>query len=252
MDDVLPDLARLVRKLREYGCQTIVLTADHGYLFGDELESDMKIDPPGGQTVDLKRRVWVGRGGSDEPAFLRTSLAQFGLSNTLEMAVPWGFGVFKAQGGARAYFHGGMSPQELAVPVLVLTPVTTSRVMPLANIAWSLQTGSKKLSTRFFSVQIAGRSTGLFELEPPRVRIEIRSKGEVISEPVSATYGLIGATNEVELKVQEGDRQSIEPNTVTLMISGTPAKTVTVHLLDATTGRELERVEKIEVALLAF
>jgi hypothetical protein len=252
MDDVLPDLARLVRKLREYGCQTIVLTADHGYLFGDELESDMKIDPPGGQTVDLKRRVWVGRGGSDEPAFLRTSLAQFGLSNTLEMAVPWGFGVFKAQGGARAYFHGGMSPQELAVPVLVLTPVTTSRVMPLANIAWSLQTGSKKLSTRFFSVQIAGRSTGLFELEPPRVRIEIRSKGEVISEPVSATYGLIGATNEVELKVQEGDRQSIEPNTVTLMISRTPAKTVTVHLLDATTGRELERVEKIEVALLAF
>jgi hypothetical protein len=252
MDDVLADLARLVRKLREYGCKTIVIAADHGYLFGDELDSSMKIDPPGGQTIDLHRRVWIGRGGSASEAYLRTSLASFGLSDNLDIAVPWGLGAFKVAGGARAYFHGGMSPQELAVPVLVLQPATTGRVTPLHAIEWRLSTGTKKIATRFFSVQIAARSNSLFEFDPPRVRMEVRSKGESIAEPISATYGLIGGTQEIELRTQTDEPQSIEPNTVTMMISGVAGKTATVHLLDATTGRELARIDKVEVNLLAL
>jgi hypothetical protein len=252
MDDVLADLARLVRKLREYGCKTIVVAADHGYLFGDELDSSMKIDPPGGQTIDLHRRVWIGRGGSASDAYLRTSLASFGLSDNLDIAVSWGLGAFKVAGGARAYFHGGMSPQELAVPVLVLQPATTGRVTPLNAIEWRLSTGTKKIATRFFSVQIAARSNSLFEFDPPRVRIEVRSKGESIAEPISATYGLIGGTQEIELRTQTDEPQSIEPNTVTMMVSGAAGKTATVHLLDATTGRELARIDKVEVNLLAL
>lgn len=249
MDDALSDLARLVRKLREYGCRTIVLTADHGYLFGDEIESDMKIDAPGGQSAALKRRVWVGRGGESSPSFLRAPLAQLGLSDSLEIAVPWGFGVFKAS-GARAYFHGGAAPQELAIPVLTLTPLQASRVTPITSLTWSLIPGSKKLSTRFFSVQITGQSSGLFELEPPRVRVELRSRGDVVSQPIGATYGLSEATGEIELRTAAEQVQSIEPNTVTLMVTGASGKTVTLHLLDATSGRELAKLERIEVAIL--
>jgi hypothetical protein len=252
MDDVLADLARLVRKLREHGCKTIIIAADHGYLFGAELDSSMKIDPPGGQTIDLHRRVWVGRGGSASDAYMRIGLSAFGLNDDLDIAVPWGLGAFKVAGGARAYFHGGMSPQEFAVPVLVLQPATTGRVTPLSAIEWRLTTGTKKIATRFFSIQIAAHSNSLFEFDPPRVRVEVRSKGASIADPVSATYGLVGGTQEIELRTQTDEPQNIEPNTVTMMISGAPGKTATVHLLDATTGRELARIEKIEVALLAL
>jgi len=252
MDDMLSELARLVRKLREYGCKTIIITADHGYLFGDEIESDMKIDAPGGQTIDLHRRVWIGRGGAASDAVARTRLASFGLSDDLDIAVPWGFGVFKVAGGARAYFHGGMSPQELAIPVLVLQPTATGRLTPLSAIEWKLTTGTKKIANRFFSIQIAAHSTGLFEFDPPRVRIEVRSKGESVAEPVSATYGLIEGTQEIELRTQESDRQNAEPNTVTLMINGVPGKTASVHLFDAVTGKELDKIDRIEVALLAY
>lgn len=249
MDDALADLARLVRKLRDYNCQTIVLTADHGYLFGDEVESDMKIDAPGGQAVTLKRRVWVGRGAENSPSFLRAPLSQLGLSDSLEIAVPWGFGVFKAS-GARAYFHGGAAPQELAIPVLTLTPLQSSRLTPLSNISWSLTTGSKKLSTRFFSVQIGGQSNGLFELDPPRVRVELRSRGTILSQAIGATYGLSEATGEIELRTDSDNPQRIEPNTITLMVNGSPGKTISLHLLDAMSGRELERLDRIEAAIL--
>jgi hypothetical protein len=252
MDDVLADLARLVRKLRELGCKTIIIAADHGYLFGDVLENSMKLDPPGGRTVDLHRRVWVGQGGAASDAVMRANLASFGLRTDLDIAVPWGFAVFRTPGGARAYFHGGLAPQELAVPVLVLQPTSVGRMTPLSAIEWQLTTGTPKIATRFFSVTIDARSTSLFEFDPPRVRIEVRSKGVVVAEPVSATYGLIDGTHEIALRTQTEQPQQLEPNTVTLMITGAAGKTASVHLLDAATGRELRKIDRIDVTLLAF
>ena len=81
MDGVLHDLRRGVRVLGELGITSIILAADHGHLFADEIGEDMKIDAPGGDTADLHRRVWVGVGGTAEPSYLRTSLASFGVDS---------------------------------------------------------------------------------------------------------------------------------------------------------------------------
>ena len=82
----------------------------------------MKIDAPGGKTADLHRRVWVGVGGTSEPSYLRTPLTSLGIESDLDIATPWTFAVLQGRrAAARAYFHGGLSPQELIVPVVVLT-----------------------------------------------------------------------------------------------------------------------------------
>ena len=118
MDGVLNDLRRGIRVLRDLGVKHIILAADHGHLFGEEVGEDMKIEAPGGDTADLHRRVWVGVGGTSDASYLRTSLASLGHGKRLDIATPWTFACFKAKGGARAYFHGGLSPQELIVPVV--------------------------------------------------------------------------------------------------------------------------------------
>jgi hypothetical protein len=121
---------------------------------------------------------------------------------------------------------------------------------PPTGIEWTLTAGTPKLTTRFFSVQIAGRSTGLFTLAPPKVRVEIRVKGRCISVPVSASYGFEDATGEVHLKVMATDARMIEPNTVTVMLmEEIVEKTVGVSLLDATSGVETARLDKIAVAI---
>jgi hypothetical protein len=255
MDGILLEVAKLVNKLRDYGCRRIIITADHGYLFGDELDTDMKLDPPGGHTADLHRRVWVGQGGTNEPGFLRAPLKQFGLSDNLEIAVPWGFGAFTTPGGARAYFHGGMAPQELVVPVAVLTPVGVdfSGTSPDNQFAWTIRPGSKKISTRFFSVQIEGQVTGLFAAEPPRVRVEVRDKSRVLGVPISAFYGFTEATRDIEMRLKDDDRQQIEPNSVTLTFTEENLpKTVSIVLLDAATGRTLKLIDNLEVASFAI
>jgi len=229
--------------------KTIICTADHGYLFADELSSDMKIQPPGGYTADLHRRVWVGQGGEVGGAYLRTSLEKFGLNSDLDIAVPWNFAGFKVKGGADAYFHGGMSPQELILPLITLVPRKSS-ASGRSEITWTLYPGSQKITTRLFSVQIIGKATGLFELIAPKVRIEVRLGQTNIALPASASYGFEEATGDIQLKLSENEPQTIEPNKVTLLISETsPKATVSLHLLDSMSGIELARIDTITMSI---
>lgn len=251
IDGVLSHLRRGVRVLADHGIKTIVLVADHGHLFADEIGEDMKIEAPGGKVEDLHRRVWVGVGGNSEPSYLRTSLASLGVESEYDLATPWTFAVFKSKGGGRAYFHGGLSPQELIVPVVVMHSAANSSV-PSTGIQWTLTPSTAKLSTRFFSVQIAGNQSeaGLFGFEPPKVRIELRVNKKCVSVPVSASYGYEDATGEVKLKVSESDNKRIEPNTVTVMLSEEiDQKMVGVYLLDAITGAELAAPVMVEVVI---
>jgi hypothetical protein len=183
---------------------------------------------------------------------MRTSLRSLGVESDFDIATPWNFAVFKVAGGNLIYFHGGLSPQELIIPVLTLTPKARRMTGTPTGISWKLLPGAKKLTTRFFSVQITGVGTGLFEMEPPKVRVELRSKGKVVSSPVSASYGFEEATGDVTLKIVDNDNKKIEPNTVTVMVTldeGSPPITVSLVLLDATTGTQLATIEKIETAI---
>jgi hypothetical protein len=249
IDGVLSHLRRGVRVLADHGIKTIVLVADHGHLFAEEIGEDMKIEAPGGKVEDLHRRVWVGIGGNSEPSYLRTSLTSLGVESEFDIATPWTFAVFKSKGGGRAYFHGGMSPQELIVPLVVMHSVTKAAA-PSAGIQWTLKPGAAKLTTRFFSVQINGEQSSLFGIEPPTVRIELRANKKCVSLPVSASYGFENATGEVKLKAAENDNKRIEPNTVTVMVpEEISQKTVGVYLLDATTGAELTPPITVDVAI---
>ena len=116
MDDVLEKLRRGIRRLASMGVRHIVVAADHGHLFVEELDDAMKIDPPGGQTVDLHPRVWIGRGGTAAPGYMRVPASQLGLAGDLELAFPLGLACFRTRGSRRGYCHGGISLQELVHP----------------------------------------------------------------------------------------------------------------------------------------
>ena len=110
----------------------------------------------------------------------------------------------------------------------------------------------EEMEARFARRALAGETLGLslFTLAPPKVRVEMRAKGRCLSLPVSASYGFEDATGEVHLKVMATDARMIEPNTVTVVLmEEIVEKTVGVSLLDATSGVELARLDKIAVAI---
>ncbi|MBC7250399.1 MAG: PglZ domain-containing protein [Anaerolineae bacterium] len=250
LDDVLNQLRRGIKTLFGVGVQTVIISADHGYLFGEELSAGQKIDSPGGRTAALKRRVWVGQGGADLPGVLHKPLSAFGIGGDLEIATPQNLSCFKVKGGGTEYFHGGLSLPELVVPVLTVRPGAAPAPAAVAHIQWTLTLGTRTVSTRFVSVTVEGRSTELLPVEPPAVRVEMRAGEQPISVPVSASYGFQEATKDVQLELAAGEPQVIAKNTITLMVTETPpVDEVTVHLLDATTGISLARLDCVPFAI---
>ncbi|NLP23781.1 MAG: PglZ domain-containing protein, partial [Syntrophomonadaceae bacterium] len=248
MDDIFHTLQRAFRVLTEYGVSTIIVTADHGYLFGEEIDDPMKIPSPGGETADLHRRVWVGRGGAANEAYCYFKASDLGLGGNLEIATPYGFGVFKVAGGGLAYFHGGLSPQEYIIPVLTIQSSPQEQQLS-TGIQLTIELGGDSITTRVCMVKIEGKATKLIDLQPPKIRVEIWSEGNLISQPFGALYGHEQATGDVQLRMSQKDPQSIDPNTVTLLIPPEirPGKSASIHLLDATTGVLLKKLENIPI-----
>jgi hypothetical protein len=250
MEQVLTHLSLAVRKLAEAGIERLVIATDHGYIFGEELGEADKIDPPGGKTALLHRRVWVGQGGAASNSYLRTTLAKLGTSSELEIAVPWTLAGFRTP-GPTAYFHGGLSPEEIILPVISLRPRGWLSTDQVKKAEWELSLGSAKITTRFLSVRITAQFRGLFEAEWPTVRIEVHTNGEVCSIPVSGTYGFSETTGQIALRGSEANSNVVEPNTVALMLTekAPTTGTVSVHLVDSVGGVELRTIEKVEVSI---
>src|SRR6185437_7402566 len=104
MDTVIDNLARAIRRLAAAGIEQAVVSADHGHLFASDRDESMRIDPPGGATVELHRRCWIGRGGSTPAGCVRVSAAALGYASDLEFVFPKGCGVFRS-GGDLAFHH---------------------------------------------------------------------------------------------------------------------------------------------------
>ena len=243
MDAVLDQLRRGLRNLAAMGVTRIVLAADHGYLFGEEIESGLKIDAPGGKTVHLARRVWIGKGGETGPGVLRVAAGRLGLGGDLEFACPRGLACFRVKGGGRQYFHGGISLQEVVVPVAVLR-AHREPAAPAQRPTVTAQMERKKVTTRFFSVTLTSEGAGLFGAAAIRVAVVGRANRRDVAAPAMAAYGYGESTREVVL--ERG-----RPNPVTMMLTQEiEGRSMAILVLDAATQVELARLEDVEVALV--
>ncbi len=233
-DHIFDQLRRGIRSLLNLGIRKVVITADHGFLAGDRLMIGEALDAPGGETADLHRRVWVGKGGAVAPACLRKPLSAFGIGGDLELVTPYGMSTFKVAGGSTEYFHGGLSLQELVIPIVSISAGKTKPLADTPAFRWTITPGSKQISTRFFSVTVKGGASDLFSMvAPPRVRVELRAGAQIISTPIAASYGFNEITREVTMKFEPEAQGILAANTITLQITDIPSvDVVALFLLD--------------------
>lgn len=242
MNDVLDELIRGIRNLHRLGVEHFVITADHGYLFGEELSEAMKVDPPGGKEVALHRRFWAGLGGKQDPSFVRIKASKLGLCDDLELAFPKGLAGFKAKGGARAYFHGGISPQEIIIPVITIS-AGKKRAIEEGEYLYEMTMERQKITARFFTVKTKFSWKGLFGDDKKRVKILVMSGNKELGSIATAVYGHGGGTSKVVLEKEK-------ENHVTLMLQeGVKEKSVDIIMLDDNTGKELDKIGNIPLAL---
>ena len=124
----------------------------------------------------MKRRVFVGRGGIANPATVRLPLAACGVTSDLDIVVPRGLAVFRA-GGGRQFFHGGLSPQELVVPVIVADLAKTPEPQKLDV---RVQVAGDRITTGVFAATLTFSGT----LFPDRLTVRVVA-AEPAGKPVA-------------------------------------------------------------------
>ena len=188
MDEVLEKLRRGIRNLALAGFNHFVVTADHGFLFTEGLERGLQMDPPGGKTVELHPRFWIGQGGNNGEGYFRVNASDLELGGALEFAFPKGLGTFKVKGGAGSYYHGGPSLQESLLPLCHLR-ARPSVVGRDKAFKIKMNLAKPKISNRFFSVVLSLEAQGLLPTGQKRVRLEILSGKTEVGVVAMAAYG---------------------------------------------------------------
>lgn len=235
MDTVIDNLARAIRKLAAAGVEHAVVAADHGHLFfaGDRDES-MRTDAPGGGTLELHRRCWLGRGGATPSGCTRVSAPSLGYASDLDFVFPPATGVFKA-GGDLAYHHGGPSLPEIVIPVLTVRTKTLETTGPSAGpiVASSLP---EAVTNRIFSVTFTfGERQLMFESSGIQVRPLLMAGGKQV--------GAVGMVVDAEFDRVTGcvKLEQHKPVAVAFLLSDENVSSLRVVVQDPTTDAELYR-----------
>lgn len=242
MEEVLNRLGKGIRRLAALGSDTIIVTADHGHLFGETIEGGMRMDAPGGDTLELHGRVWIGKGGAAGKGYLRVHAGQLGLGGDFELAFPRSLACFKTKGGTRAYCHGGISLQEMVLPVIYLKKIKTDK--QFAAPAVHLEMSVPKVTNRFFSVLATYEEKGLFAVTEIRVKLVVNSNRKEVGTAAMSAYGFEPGTKEIVLKKDD-------PNPITIILKQVEGvQAISIHVLDAASQVEIGRLKNVPVDIV--
>lgn len=230
-DVILNLLQTAVAKLLHAGMERVVITADHGFLAVRQLGEERRIDKPATGTGEQHRRAWIGRGGTGSASTVKIPLAEFGISGDLDIIAPRGLGVFSSGGGLQ-FFHGGLSPQELIIPVITATARDDT---PEPKYRIDLVITGGKITTGIVAVTVS--MTGDLFTRESRVRLQLVQGKERVGVVVGGD-GFDPATETIDANVDA-------PRVITLQVTGNLAagSTATLEAIDAATGVRLEAAE---------
>ena len=238
MASIVGNLARAIRKLAKAGVTRFVVAADHGHLFALSKEDDMKTEAPGGDTVMLHRRCWAGRGGMNPPGTVRVSASDLGYDSDLDFVFPQGTGVFQAGGGLR-YHHGGLSLQEMVIPVLRVRMPEVAQSAPPTVV--ELPSIPSEITTRAVGVTVA-LGLGLFT-EPTWLRVVLMAHGEKVGMAGMATGAPIDRGRGM-VQVSPGSAVNVG-----LMLTRDDCTTVRIVVFDPESDAILSQTNDITVKL---
>ena len=155
----IKNLARII--VNDFGGTNILVTADHGFLYTySALGEDDKVDrtTPNEQDVEIDRRYLITQEGARPKYLLPVQLLD---GNTgYEAFAPREYVRIKKKGGGLNFVHGGISLQEMVVPVLEFQFLRNSYKAYQRNrdkidtkpVTVSLLSASRKISNMIFSL----------------------------------------------------------------------------------------------------
>ncbi len=243
LSGMIKDLKRAIEILSNLGISDFIITSDHGFLFGEELKDDMKIDTPQGRKVELHRRVWIGTGGTETSSTIKIKANELGYDSDLDFIFPSNLGSFKKSGGNKNYLHGGISLQELIVPIIGFSlPVKSKSKI---TDKFEIKIPKVEINMRIFNIEIIysierGLDKYLDKKVSKPINCRIKLEQNEYIDPVNATEEFNQETKEILVNSENS-------TFITFLLPEKFSKgELTVQILDSSTNVILKESKKIQ------
>jgi len=247
MGQIILNLKRAIYHLLELGIEEFVMSADHGYLLGNEMGKELKIESPNGETYGLHKRVWIGKGGNNPENTIRFKASDFGYKSELDFVFPKGIAVFKTTGSENDYFHGGLSLQEMVIPAISIKMKPSPKQKKISKEEFVINLAKESITNRIFTITVKYKAEELLfaeiSVDKRKVRINVVQDKEEIGQAVASEYGFDEATNEIVLERNK-------KNVVTIILNENIIEgNISISLIDSRTELELEKINDIPLRI---
>ncbi len=180
VDEELAQLVAAAKRVSRLGSARIFVTADYGFLFSGDARDDefmLEVQELPGETWRDQRYI-LGRNLQPVPGLLPVAAPEPALSDDVTALVAKGLMKIRRKGAAGNFLHGGMTLQELAIPLIQLTSLKKdeSRRVSVSVLA-SRDITTPSLAIKLYQEEPVGGS-----VLPHRIRMWFEGEdGSIIS-----------------------------------------------------------------------
>jgi uncharacterized protein (TIGR02687 family) len=188
VEQAFDELDLIIKKVANINGSNMLLTADHGFLFqqDDVAADDATTLPVAREWTFRNRRFSFGRG---IPAAAKVKVfdsAALGVSGDWSSAFPLSLGRFPLQGSGMRYVHGGISLQEVVIPVV---KIHKARTDDTGRVEVELLRVPAKITTGQLSIALFQDRPALDKVLPRTLRVGVFAKdGTSLSEIKTMTF----------------------------------------------------------------
>ena len=128
VEDSLEELIKLVQKIGKSGSVNIFVTADHGFIYQnrDIEDSDyLSVSPEAEKIFHYDRRFILGKNFKESQSFKKFTSEELNIKGDFEVLFPKSINRLRKKGAGSRFVHGGISLQEIIIPVINVTKTNT-------------------------------------------------------------------------------------------------------------------------------
>lgn len=193
-DDAISEIISIVKTItNDLSGTNLYITADHGFLYTYKaLEENQKISRQTfiGDFFELGRRYALVDSETKADYLLPVNTEKTMAGKTMHAYTPQDIVRIKVQGGGENYVHGGISLQEMVVPVIVYKGMRSGykNYIEIQNPGLSLISESRKISNLTFSLDFLQKQAVGDKVQPCNYNLYFTDEAGI---PVSDTQVLI-------------------------------------------------------------
>lgn len=182
VEQAFGELEAIIKKVANINGSNMLLTADHGFIFqqNDVEDGDMTALPVAEEWTYRSRRFAFGKGIAPALGVKVFGSDALGVEGDCSVAFPLALGRFPLQGSGKRYVHGGISLQEVVVPVV---KIHKARSDDTERVEVELLRIPAKITTGQLSISLFQDRPAIAKVLPRTLRVGVFAKdGTILSE----------------------------------------------------------------------